>query len=163
MATKKATAVVTRERSVAAAVRAKPAPAAKKPKAVAVKEKPLPKSFGACADLLYTTREERLALQKEVDAMHDLEKRLKNHFIENLSKDDSTGAAGKRARVQVVTSDEPCAENWEETYKHIKKTGNFDLLNRALNKTAVKARWEAGKEVPGVGHFQVTKVSVTKI
>lgn len=123
----------------------------------------IPKNFGAAADLLYVTREDRLRLSKIVDTMEAFEKKLKKHFIDNLSKKESTGAAGKVARAQIVVSDEPAAQDWDETYKHIKKTGNFDLLNRALNKAAVKARWEAGKEVPGVGHFPTVKVSITKV
>lgn len=122
-----------------------------------------PKNPGAMADLLYLAREDRLRLQKIVDQIESLEKDLKAHFIDNLSKKDSTGVAGKRARVQIVTEDVPQVEDWEATYAYIKKKGEFDLLNRALNKAAVKARWEAKKEVPGVRHFTVSKVSVTKV
>jgi len=125
--------------------------------------KKIPKKFGEAADVLYLTREARLKLSKVVDALDKHERDIKNYFIENLSKKASTGAAGHVARVQIVTADEPAVENWEDTYKYINKTGSFDLLNRALNRSAVKERWENGKEVPGVGHFTVTKVSVTKV
>jgi hypothetical protein len=127
------------------------------------KELKVPKTFGAMADALYTTRERRLNLQKEVDALAAFESKLKNKLIDEMPKKDSSGAAGKVARAQITQSDEPQAENWDELYKHIKKKGEFDLLNRAVNKSAVKARWDAGKEVPGVRHFTVTKVSVTKL
>lgn len=127
------------------------------------KELKVPKTFGAMADALYTTRERRLNLQKEVDALAAFESKLKNKLIDEMPKKDSSGAAGKLARAQIVQEDQPVTEDWESLYKHIKKTGNFDLLNRALNRSAVKARWENGKEVPGVGHFPVIKVSVTKL
>jgi len=125
--------------------------------------KKIPKRFGGAADVLYLTPETRLKTSKVVDALDKHERDIKNYFIENLSKKASTGAAGHVARVQIVTADEPAVENWEDTYKYINKTGSFDLLNRALNRSAVKERWENGKEVPGVGHFTVTKVSVTKV
>ena len=127
------------------------------------KELKVPKSFGAMADALYTTRERRLNLQKEVDALAAFESKLKSKLIDEMPKKDSSGAAGKLARAQIVQSEEPQAQEWEDIYKYIKKTGSFDLLNRALNKSAVKARWDNGKEVPGVGKFTVTKVSVTKL
>lgn len=127
-----------------------------------VKLPKIPKSFGAIADLLYTTRENRLELRKAVDAMEQFEKDLKNHLINEMSKDDS-GAAGRIARAQIVVEPQPVVEDWEEFYKHIKKKGEFDLLNRAVNRTAVRERWENGKAVPGVGTFNVTKVSVTKV
>ena len=123
----------------------------------------VPKSEAAMADLVYTAREERLKLSKIVDQIEETEKAIKQYFIDNLSKKDSTGVAGKRARVQITEEKVPQVEDWDSTYKHIKKTGQFDLLNRALNRSAVKARWDAGKEVPGVRSFTVKKVSVTKL
>jgi len=123
----------------------------------------VPKSMAACADLLYTTRQDRLALQKTVDALEGFEKALKAHVIDNLPKSSATGAAGKVARVQVVSEDVPQVKDWEKLYAHIKKTNSFDLLNRALNKKAVEARWDNKKKVPGVEEFKVVKVSVTKL
>lgn len=123
----------------------------------------VPKNPAAMADLVYLAREERLKLSKIVDQIEETEKTIKQYFIDNLSKKDSTGVAGKRARVQITEEKVPQVEDWDATYKHIKKTGQFDLLNRALNRSAVKARWDAGKEVPGVRSFQVKKVSVTKL
>jgi hypothetical protein len=125
--------------------------------------KAIPKNFGVAADLLYITREQRLKLAKVVDALENYERRMKTYFIDNLSKKASTGAAGHVARVQIVTADEPAAQDWEDVYKYIKKTGSFDLLNRAINRAAVRERWDNGKEIPGIGHFTVTKVSVTKV
>lgn len=123
----------------------------------------IPKTFGAAADMLYETRQKRLDIQKEVDRLENIEKALKEHFINSLSKKDSTGAAGKLARVQLVQEDIPVAQDWDALYAYIKKTGNFELLNRALNRSAAKERWANKKEIPGVGHFTATKVSVNKI
>lgn len=127
------------------------------------KELKVPKTPGAQADMLYVTREKRLNLQKEIDALAAFETKLKNELIENLPKSSATGAAGKIARVQIVTEDVPVVQDWDEFYKHIKKKGEFDLLNRAANRTAIRARWDNNKTVPGVGHFQAVKVSVTKV
>lgn len=127
------------------------------------KELKVPKTFGGMADALYETRLRRLNLQKEVDALAAFETKLKDKLIEEMPKKDSTGASGKLARAQIVQEPQPVVEDWEELYKHIKKKGEFDLLNRAANRTAIKARWDAGKVVPGVGQFMATKVSVTKL
>lgn len=123
----------------------------------------IPKNFGAVADLLHSTRLDRLALSKAVSDIEEFEKALKNYLIDNLSKKDATGAAGKFARAQIVVEDMPRVEDWDSFYKHIKKTGSFELLNRALNRTAANERLDNGKTIPGVGVFPVTKVSVTKI
>lgn len=123
----------------------------------------IPKTGGPMADLLYTAREDRLKLQKIVDQIEETEKSLKAHFIDTLSKNDSTGVAGKRARVQVNEDTVAQVEDWDSFYKHISKTKEFDLLNRAVNRKAVEARWDAGKAVPGVKRQPIKKVSVTKV
>jgi hypothetical protein len=67
------------------------------------------------------------------------------------------------ARVQITESVVPNLEDPVKFYAFLKKTGDFELLNRALNRAAVNERWAARKQVPGVGKFHVKKVSCTKL
>lgn len=183
MATKKAAAETARDRQVSAAQRAPAPPRAKVKRKVepevfapvstqrpeskkvqAAKAKlKIPKKVGAVADMLYLNREGRLEKQHEVDDMAAVETVLKNHLIDTLPGNEASGTAGKVARVQLKEEQVPRVEDWDLFYKHLKKTGDFDLLNRALNVTAVRERWENNKTIPGVGSFTVTKVSVTKV
>jgi hypothetical protein len=121
----------------------------------------IPKSLGACADLLFDLRTERLEAQKVVDEIKEREDTVKEHIIQNVPKGD-TGASGAHHHVSVYTDPVPRAEDWDKVWAHIKKTGNFDLLQRRLNDAAVKERWEDGKQIPGVVPFNVVKVSLTK-
>jgi hypothetical protein len=122
----------------------------------------LPKTMGACADLLYETREKRLAAQKIVDDLAKQEAAVREHIINNLPKTD-TGASGKRARVSVVTKQVPQVKDWDKFYAHVKKTGQFELMQRRLADTAIRERWDNGKQVPGVEAFGVVSVSMNKI
>lgn len=136
----------------------------------------LPKSLGACVDLYHKLREQRLAKDKESREMKADETAVCNHIIDNLSKKDERGAVGKHYKAVIKTDDVYQVEDWEAFYKHIKKTGEFDLLNRALNQAAVKERiamqdrpsgkkgenWKP-KLPPGVKVFTATKLSVTKV
>lgn len=122
-----------------------------------------PKTMGACADKLYELRNRRLLEQKKVDAIAAEETALKEHIIQTLPKSEASGIAGKLARVTVVTKEVPQVEDWDLFYKHIKKTGSFDLMQRGLAAAAIKARWEDGKEVPGVKHFNVVSISMGKV
>lgn len=122
----------------------------------------LPKAFGAVADVAYTVRQQRLALQKLVDQLKERETAAREHLIQNLPKGD-TGAAGNIARAQITKKEVPQARDWEATYKHIKKTGQFDLLHRRLNDKAIKERWARGDSVPGVTKFTAIDVSLTKL
>ena len=122
-----------------------------------------PKALGACADKLFELRNKRLAEQKKVDEIAAEETALKNHIIENLPKSEASGVAGKLARVTVVTKQVPQVKDWDAFYKYVKKTGSFDLMQKRLIYGAIKERWEAGKEVPGVGHFNAVSVSINKV
>lgn len=137
-----------------------------------VKEKELkpakpPKTIGACADQVFKLRAEISATKKRHEeelAQKTLDlKSLEEHLINTLPKSDSSGAVGKLARVTVVISSVPQVQDWDALYKHIKKTGEFDLLTRGLSKEAIRARWENNKKVPGIGTFDVVKLSVNKL
>lgn len=123
----------------------------------------LPKTLAGCADLLYTTRQKRLDVQKQADDLEGQEKLLKAHLIDSLPKSDALGVSGKVAHVLIVTKQEPQVKDWDVFYAHIKKKGAFHLMNRALNKASVREQMEAGKVVPGVEMFTAVTVSLKKI
>jgi hypothetical protein len=135
-----------------------------------------PKTLGECADLLYTTKNERLAQQKMADALEKKENALKDYIIETLPKSKANGVAGHLARVTLEKKDIPRAEDWSKIYAQVVKNylaevkkksgqedGAFALLNRALNATAVGDVWATQKEVPGVLKFVAIKVSINKL
>jgi len=123
----------------------------------------LPPTLAGCADRLFQVREERLAKQKEVDSLAAEENALKVYIIEELPKSDATGIAGKVARVTVVNKIVPKVEDWDKFYKYIAKTKSWEMLQRRVGEGAVRERWDAGREVPGVGHIQVPTVSINKV
>lgn len=131
---------------------------AKKPKVFKI-----PKALGACADLLYELKAQRSAAQKAVDEIEDHEKAIKEYIINTLPKSEASGVAGRVARVSVVIKELPQVEDWDKFYAHIKKTGSFELLSKALGRTAIVERWDAGKAVPGVAKFNAVSVSLNKI
>lgn len=123
----------------------------------------LPKALAACADLYNDLRTKRLAKEKEAAALKEQEDFVKNHLIDTIPKSEATGIAGKTCRVAVVKKKVPKVNDWDAFYKHILKTKDFSLLNRAVNKTAVEERWEAKKVVPGVESFDTLTLSLNQI
>lgn len=123
----------------------------------------VPDSLALCADLLYTTRIARLEIQKQVDALAAKESTLREHLINNLPKSDATGVAGSVARATIVTKVEPTVEDWDAFYKYVAKTKSWDMLQRRISAPAIRARWEAKKEVAGVGHINVVSISLNKV
>src|SRR5690606_17529479 len=133
----------------------------KKPKLV------IPKKQGEWPDLLHTLQEKRLSLQKEAAEIEAQEKELKAHIIETLPKSSATGIVGKEYQVKVISKDVPQVDTenggWDQVYEYIKKHKAWDLLQKRLNDTAVRARWDEGKTVPGVKVFKATTISLTKV
>lgn len=121
-----------------------------------------PKSMGACADLLYKLRSERLALDKEASAAKEVEQALIEHIINTMPKDDA-GGVGKTHMVRVVTKQKPQIKDWEVFYAYVSKNKAFELLQRRISDTAIQERLDDGKKVPGVEMFNAVTVSLTKV
>lgn len=128
--------------------------------------KKLPKSMGACADLLFDAREKRLAADKVAAALKTEEERIKNHIIDNLQKDD-TGAAGKHHRVQVVRKRKYRVgpENWNKFFAWVGKNKRYDMLQKRINDAAVLEHMETPRaaKLPGVEPFDYVSISLTKV
>jgi hypothetical protein len=122
-----------------------------------------PKTLGACADRVYELRQRRLDAQKVVDTLQEEETALREHIINTLPKSEATGAAGKVARVTVVTKQIPQVKDWQALYTYVKKHNAWDLMQRRLAANAVTERWEAGKVVPGVEPFTAVTLSINKV
>ena len=124
---------------------------------------------GSLADLLYDIRQTQAQLRIITTPLDDLlgpaVKALEEHFVQTLKADEASGVQGRYSRVQVTPHDIPVVnpEGWPKLYAYIKRTGAFELLNRAVNREAVKERWRNKKQVPGVTIFHDKRVSCTKL
>lgn len=130
--------------------------------------KKLPKSMGACADLLYDTRQARLAKEKEAAALKIEEERIKTHIIDNLDKREDTGAAGKRYRAQIKRRRKwrVNAERWDKFFTWVGKQGRFDLLQKRLSEQAINELMETApkrSQPPGIEPFDFVDISLTKV
>ena len=121
-----------------------------------------PSTLGACADRLYRLRAERLALEAKVTDAKAAETALKEHLIAHLKADDADGIMGKVARVAVHTERVGKVENWDLLYEHIRKTKDFELLQRRVSDLALRERWADEVPVPGVVPVTILRVSITK-
>lgn len=69
----------------------------------------------------------------------------------------------KHGTAFLTTKDYANVENWDATLAFIKDTGAYDMLNKAVNKTAVRGYIEQNKAVPpGVNYGTKIEVSVRK-
>jgi hypothetical protein len=138
--------------------------------ATAAKVKPyvIPKTLATCADHLYTTRQERLLLQKQVDELQARETALREHLIQNLPKSQATGIAGKVARATVENKDVVQVEDWDKFHTYVlkqapKNPGIWAMLQKRVGDAAVKEVLNGGGKVPGVQMIQIPVVSLNKV
>ena len=123
----------------------------------------MPKSLAGVADALYTTKQRRLAAQKEIAPLGEFEKALKEYLINNLPKSQAEGISGRTANARIVRKEIPIIEDEKKVLAFAKKPGNEDLIKISINMEAVELRWNEGKTVPGVGKHTVVTVSSTKL
>ena len=121
------------------------------------------KTLAAKADRYYTLRQERLARQKEVDAMEAEEKALKAELIEEIGEQDARGVAGEVCRVTIVTKVKPVLKDFDALIAWVRRRNAWELMRHQVNDAAVKERWDAGQDIPGVEPFTVVDLSVNKL
>ena len=123
----------------------------------------LPKTLGACADMLYTLRAQRLLAEQVVKDAKANEDALRKHIIAQLPKSEATGVAGNIARATITRRNVPTVNDWDALHRHILETEEFDLLQRRVSTSAAAERWSHGVDIPGVERYVSLDVSVTKL
>ena len=125
----------------------------------------LPKTLGSSIDKLSRVRTERLAYKKKMEAelgrMRENEHHLQSHILKALGAAKLAKASGRFATASRSVTYVPTVDDWAALYKHIKKTDEFDLLQRRPNVGAFRDRWEDKKDVPGVRPESLVTLSIT--
>jgi len=113
-------------------------------------------------DDLYLARQARLDAQKAVDKAFADEK-VTMAFIQQVMSDEGlTELSGMFGSFAIKVVMEPSVTDWTAFYQHIKDTGEVDLLQKRPMVSAIKARWEAGDDVPGIARLETETCSIGK-
>jgi hypothetical protein len=128
---------------------------------------------GELADLLYDLRELKSAVGVIIkpiteDILSPAIKLLEEHFIMTLAADAASGVQGTRSRVQITPNPVPIIDTENDGFSkfvsYVVKNKQWDLLKRdVIARDAVRERWDAKQQVPGVTNFIAKKVSCTKL
>lgn len=118
---------------------------------------------GRAVDKMYTIDQKISAKNAEIEELKKERGVLESWILENVPKSDAEGIITKKAKAVITTVDIPTAKDWAAIYEHIQKTGDWDLVQKRLGTTAVRARWEEGEAIPGIDVFHKVSVKVTKL
>lgn len=126
-----------------------------------------PAKLGACIDLAYELRNTRIERQREVDAelaeMKEREQAIKDHIINTFGKSEIEGAKGSIASASITRTVYPRVVDWSKVHEYIRKTGEFDLLEKRMAKVAFRERYEAHVAIPGTEAYEDMDLSLTKL
>lgn len=127
-----------------------------------------PKNPALCADEFYRLREQRLALQKQVDAIEAMESACREHLINTLPKSEASGIAGKLCRVAVENKEIVRITDWDAFWGFIvaeykKNKGVGGILQRRVNEKMVQELWANKRKVPGAEAMDVPVLRVNKL
>lgn len=120
----------------------------------------IPKTPAAAIDLAWSLAEKRRALEADVKVLKEQEAVLEDYIKGTFLRDGIESLRGKQALAAISRYWVPAAKDWDKVWAHIKKTGEFDLLQKRLSTTAWRERYNAGKAVPGCEPVQVIDVTV---
>jgi hypothetical protein len=112
-------------------------------------------------DAYIAYRTQRLAKDREAAEIKELEEQVKDAIISKFREQGLTAMGANNGVVKMAKTVEPQGQDWLEIWKYIRETDQFDLLHKRLSSTAIKERWEAGEEIPGVGKQDVYKLTVS--
>lgn len=101
-------------------------------------------------DNLFAQRQSRLAAQRELDKQYEAEQEELKAISAALQEAGEEDWAGAMAHVYLKPTEEPDVSDWLQFQQHIRSTGELDLLQKRPMVSAIKARWQEGKDVPGV-------------
>lgn len=113
-------------------------------------------------DNYIATRDRRLLLDKQAADLKEQEEDLKKIIISKFREGFITAQGSKNGIVKMKRSVEPVPNDWSLIYDYIQDHDAFDLLHKRLTAVAVKARWDDGVDIPGVGSTEVFTLSVSK-
>lgn len=118
--------------------------------------------LGKVIDRLYQAREQRLAAQREVDALKKQEDAVKQEVIAALNAEQLTGSKGRIASVTITPKVVPRAnpEKWNDIFTWAVQHGHHALLYKRLSSEAFADLIEAGERVPNVESTTVLDLSL---
>lgn len=126
-----------------------------------------PRTLGACIDLAYNARAERLDMEREFEERikdyKDHEAAIKEHIIATFNKSDIEGARGEIATASVTRTTVPQVKDWPAVFKYIEKTHAWDLMEKRMARIAYRDRLDDNEVIPGVEPFVKIDLSLTKV
>jgi primosomal protein N'' len=108
---------------------------------------------------LYEVRTKISELQTEEKTYKRMKEDLESKLLVQLEQQGIDRVSNKLCTVSVKKETVPTVEQWDDLYKHIVQTNQFELLQKRMSATAYRELLQLGEQVPGVVSTELTKVN----
>lgn len=103
------------------------------------------------------------SISEQIDTINANLLKIESYLKTQMDAQGLTSVKSKHGTAFLTTSDYASVANWDETLNFIIANNSFDLLNKAINKTAVRAYIDTHKAVPpGVNYGTKIEVNIRK-
>lgn len=116
--------------------------------------------MGTMIDNLWALREEKRALEAQVEGVEEKIKALEGELIARMDQEGVDKSTGKKASVAVSETVVGNITDFDALCAFVKKTGYFHLLQRRVTDTACRELWEQKKPIPGVEPFTRRRINI---
>lgn len=118
-----------------------------------------PKDLGNLADQYWHAYNKRLNAERAAKELKGIESKLYAQLVTELRSQELTSIGGHDVRLTLTTTTEPVVKDWQQVYAYMTENQDFSLMQKRLAASAIKERWDAGEQIPGVETFVVHKLS----
>jgi hypothetical protein len=106
-------------------------------------------------------RAQRLVADKEAATLKETEDDIGKLIIEKFRAGNISAQGAGNGLIKMAEVVEPVAEDWPQVWGYIEEHQAWELVHKRITVTAVRERWEAGEEIPGIGRMTKYKLSVS--
>ena len=113
-------------------------------------------------DLMNSLADMREAISSTEEGLKTLKQKKNDLEAQLIAKMEDKGidrTGNDRCSVSLKTETVPTVEDWDEVYKHILSTEQFELLHRRMSASAYRELLSLDMELPGVKPTDVIRIN----
>tara|TARA_R100000808_G_scaffold23123_1_gene50911 strand:- start:14244 stop:14615 length:372 start_codon:yes stop_codon:yes gene_type:complete len=113
-------------------------------------------------DLMNSLADMREAISSTEEGLKTLKQKKNDLEAQLIAKMEDQGidrTGNDRCSVSLKTETVPTVEDWDEVYKHILSTEQFELLHRRMSASAYRELLSLDMELPGVKPTDVVRIN----
>ena len=113
-------------------------------------------------DLMNSLADMREAISSTEEGLKTLKQKKNDLEAQLIAKMEDQGidrTGNERCSVSLKTETVPTVEDWDEVYKHILSTEQFELLHRRMSASAYRELLSLDMELPGVKPTDVVRIN----